>query len=339
LLRKVFHNIILISLVQLSVSSCDYKPASFGDFEKIVVFADSTVFKQVQTELEQIFDQFIYTPHSERSFYLDLQPLENLETYQTRRNLLFIGSLDGQDRVSEFVKRALSPQVQKSVEDGDVFEIFKENLFASEQEVIFISASNIQMLKRNLSDRKDIIFNRLNSSYFQRLKNAMFLKGEQFFLEDYLVSEYGWKIRVQHDYEMVKETEDKNFVWFRRLNPDRCLFVYRFPFKNLDDEGEWIYNMRDSLTTIYFEADSIDRVDTYIQIVEFLGRESKKLTGIWQNHQHYIGGPFRTYAFTDENQQYMYLLDISTTAPGLRKKPYLDQLEVMANTFQFVVDN
>ena len=339
MLRKVFHNIILISLVQLSVSSCDYKPASFGDFEKIVVFADSTVFKQVQTELEQIFDQFIYTPHSERSFYLDLQPLENLETYQTRRNLLFIGSLDGQDRVSEFVKRALSPQVQKSVEDGDVFEIFKENLFASEQEVIFISASNIQMLKRNLSDRKDIIFNRLNSSYFQRLKNAMFLKGEQFFLEDYLVSEYGWKIRVQHDYEMVKETEDKNFVWFRRLNPDRCLFVYRFPFKNLDDEGEWIYNMRDSLTTIYFEADSIDRVDTYIQIVEFLGRESKKLTGIWQNHQHYIGGPFRTYAFTDENQQYMYLLDISTTAPGLRKKPYLDQLEVMANTFQFVVDN
>jgi hypothetical protein len=337
-LRKVLHSIIPISLVLFFFSSCDYKPASFGDFEKIVVFADSTLFKQVQPELEQIFDQFVYTPHSERSFYLDLQPLKMLDTYQTRRNILFMGSLDGQDHVSEFIKSALSPQAQKSVEDGDVFEIFKENLFATEQEVIFFLASDVRMLKKNLSDRKDIIFDRLNTSYFRRLKNAMFLKGEQFFMEDYLVSEYGWKIRVQHDYEMVKEADDKSFVWFRRLNPDRCFFVYRFPFKNLDDEGEWLYSMRDSLATIYFEADSIDKDDTYIQIVEFLGKESKKLTGIWQNHKHYIGGPFRTYAFADENQKYMYLIDISATAPGLRKKHYLDQLEVMANTFQFVDD-
>jgi hypothetical protein len=323
-------------LVISLIPGCDYKPASFGDFEKIVVFADSTIYNQVQTELEQTFDQFIYTPHSEKSFYLDNQPLEMLGTYQTRRNLLFLGLFDGQDQVSEFVKNILSPQVRKSVENGEVFEIFRENLFATEQEVMFLPARDIGMLKKNLSDRKDIIFNRLNSSYFRRLKNAMFLKGEIFVIEDYLEREYGWKVRVQHDYQIVKEVEDKSFVWFRRLNPDRCLFIYRFPFKTLDDEGNWLYRTRDSLATVYFEGDSIDKEDTYIQIVEFGGRKAKKLTGIWQNHKHYIGGPFRTFAFTDDNEKYIYLIDLSTTAPGHRKKPYLDQLEVMANTFQFV---
>ena len=315
---------------------CEYKPASFGDFEKIVVFADSTLFTQVQTELEQTFDQFIYTPHSERSFYLDLQPLALIDTYQTRRNLLFMGLLDGQDQVSEFMRSALSAQIKERVANGDVFEIFQEDLFASEQQVIFLPAVNPEMLKKFLSDRKDIIFNRLHESYFHRMQNAMFLKGEQFVIEEYLTKEYGWKIRVQHDYRIVKEVEDRSFIWIRRLNPDRSLFVYRFPFKRLDDEGEWLFGLRDSLTTVHFEADSIDHTDTYLEIVQFMGKDNKKLTGVWQNHQHYIGGPFRTYSFTDPTNSYIYVIDISVTAPGERKKPYLDQLDIMAHSFQFV---
>jgi len=334
LLKKTYCRLLLVLMVLSFTTSCDYKPASFGDFEKIVVFADTILYQQVQTELEQTFDQFIYTPHSERSFYLDLQPLEMFDTYKTRRNLLFLGLLDGQDQVSKFVKSALSLQAQENVKNGDVFEIFREDLFATEQEVIFLPANDAGMLRKNLSDRKDIIFNRLNSSYFSRLKNAMFMKGEQLIIEEYLVQEYGWKIRIQHDYQIVKEVEDKSFVWFRRLNPDRCLFIYRFPFKKLDEEGSWLYHTRDSLATVYFEGDSIDIADSYIQFLEFQGRNAIKLTGIWQNHQLYIGGPFRTYAFSDENEKYIYIIDISSTAPGHRKKPYIDQLEVMANTFQ-----
>jgi len=336
LLKKASHSQFRLILLFLLVFGCEYKPASFGDFEKIVVFADSTLYNQMLTELEQTFDQFLYTPHSEKSFYLDLQPLALLDTYQTRRNLLFMGLLDGQDAVSKFMNTALSAQIKESVAKGQIFEIFQSDIFATEQEVIFLPAVDIQTLKNRISDRKDIIFDKLDKSYMRRLENAMFLKGEQIVIEDYLSEEYGWKIKVQHDYRIVKETDDRNFVWFRRLNPDRSLFVYRFPYKNLDDEGAWLYNMRDSLTTVHFEADSIEKDDSYIQLVQFRGKEIKKLTGIWQNHTHYIGGPFRTYAFADSSKTYMYLIDMSVTAPGERKKPYLDQLDVMANSFQFV---
>ena len=318
------------------IIGCDYKPASFGDFEKIVVFSDTLLFRQIQTELEQTFDQFIYTPHLERSFYLDLQPLSAFDTYQTRRNLLFIGLLDSDNEVSDFLNEALSIEVKEAVAEGKVFEIFKENVFATGQVVMFLPAVDIGSLKRNLSDRSEMIFKRLNTLYFERLASAMYMKGEQISLEQYLAEKTGWKIRVQHDYELVKEDKDGHYIWLRRLNPDRCFFIYRLKGNKMAQSGDWMYNLRDSLGTAFYEGDSIDREDTYLQFIDFLGYQAIKLTGVWQNHQYYIGGPFRTYFFYDEESGFTYVLDLSVTAPGQRKKPFIDQLEVMAQTFEIV---
>ena len=165
----------------------------------------------------------------------------------------------------------------------------------------------------------------------------MFFKGEQTELEDYIATNYGWKIRIQHDYYLVKESEDGNFIWLRRLDPDRSLFVYRFKAKGLDREDSgWLIEKRDSLGTIYFESDSVSKEDSYMVNTEFCGFPAVKLIGIWQNHKLFIGGPFRTYAFFDPEQKYIYMVDILVTAPDKRKKPYLDQLEVMANTFRLL---
>jgi hypothetical protein len=275
----------------------------------------------------------------ERSFILDHQPLQKFDTYKTRRNLLFIGLLNEDDKVSAFINSSLSRQTKQSVTEGRVFEIFKEDLFSTEQTVMFFPGTDIENLKKNLSDRDEIIFNKLNNYNFKRLKKAMYLKGEQYDLEDYIATKYGWKIRVQHDYELVMDSDDENYIWLRRLNPDRNLFVFQFPANQFKDDGQWLYQLRDSLTTIFYEADSIAREDSYLQYVDFLGRKAIKLTGIWQNHKHIIGGPFRTYAFTDDSGKYAYLIDLSVTAPGKRKKTFLDQLEVMAHTFSFVSGN
>ena len=168
-----------------------------------------------------------------------------------------------------------------------------------------------------------------------RLKNAMYIEGEQVDFGDYLAEKYGWKIRIQHDYQLVKEGENGSYAWFRRLNPDRNLFVYRYPAEHFDRDGEWLFPLRDSLMTVFYEGDSIDTEDSYIQHVDFLGQQALKITGIWQNHKYLIGGPFRTYAFYHKNTKHIYIIDLSVTAPGEHKKLYLDQLDIMAHTFTF----
>lgn len=336
MLRKICRYPTVIFIIVLIVFSCDYQPASYGSFQKIVVYADSTIFHAVQKELEQVFDQFIYTPNVERSFNLDLQPLHTFETYQTRRNIIFVGILNQTDEVSKFIDNSLSAQVKTGVREGRVFEIIKEDLFASQQVVMFFPATNIESLRNNLINRSDIIFNRLQKLYFKRLEYAMFLKGEQFELEEYLAKTYGWQIRVQHDYRIILESEDRNFFWLRRFNPDRSMFITRIPQIQMDfEQNDWLYAIRDSLTTLYYEADSIDKSDSYIQVVDFNDYKALKLIGVWQNHTHRIGGPFRTYVFNDSSI-YTYLIDMTVTAPGQDKKVFLDQLDVMARSFHFV---
>jgi hypothetical protein len=298
-----------------------------------VVFADSSLYGQVRTELEQTFDQFVYTPHSERSFYLDLQPLQMFDTYYVRRNLIFMGLLDAEDDVSVFINESLSPEAKKAVRDKKVFEIFRKDLFASEQMVMLFPAIDAESIRGFLTDRGDLIFKKLHDSYFERMQSAMFFKGEQIDIEEYMAKSYGWKMRIQHDYRLLREAENGDYAWFRRLNPDRNLFVYRFPSKTLNQDNDYLFNLRDSIATVFYESDSVSREESYVQYTDFNQFNAVKLVGIWQNHTHYIGGPFRTFLFFDASTSHTYLIDMSVTAPGERKKYFLDQLEVMARTF------
>jgi hypothetical protein len=337
LLKRAFDAFVVSLLLQIIFSACAYKDSSYGDFEHIIVFADSLIYTHVRPELEQIFDQYVYTPVAEKSFYLELKPLQNLNNFKKYRNLMFIGILDGKDNVSEYISKALGAEVQNEIRDGKIFQIFREDLFAKEQMNIFLTSVDLITLKQNLISTGDAIYKTLEEFYFDRLERLMFVKGEQKIIEDYIAEKLGWRIRVQHDYHVAKESQDGNFVWLRRLNPDRSLFVYRFSADSMvQQESNWLMDIRDSLTTIYFEGDSISKNDTYTVHTQFHGQPALKLVGVWQNHNLYIGGPFRTYAFYDSEQKYTYVIDILVTAPTRRKKPYLDQLEVMANSFQLL---
>ena len=91
MLKRFFSVVIIVFIFY----GCSYESESFGDFEKIYVFSDSLIYKTVQTELEQVFDHYVYTPHSEKSYYLEYQGFEALSRYQKRRNLIFLVLLDG----------------------------------------------------------------------------------------------------------------------------------------------------------------------------------------------------------------------------------------------------
>jgi len=338
-LKKLFNFIFLsFLLVALILFGCDTKSSSVGDFDHIIVFSDSTLYTEIESNLNQIFDRFIYTPHSERSFLHKWVPLNFIDTYSKRRNIILVGLLNQNDPVSEYVKKMLSPEIQKRIEQGEIFEIFKEDIFAFDQLVLIICAANKQELYSKLQIQSESIYNKFEDYHFDRLNRILFSDGEQIDIEDFLISEYGWLVRVPYSYQVVERSLDSNFVWIKRTEPSRSIFVYRtFGDKDKIQEN-WIRNIRDSLATVYFEGDSISVQDTYLLKTNLNGNSAMKMVGIWQNHQQIIGGPFRTYVFLDEKSGYIYFIDISVVAPGKRKKPFIDQLEVIAHTFRITTN-
>ena len=325
---------ISIFIVIIFSIACDFKKQSVGEFDIIYLFADSSLYNKVSPVIEQTFDQYVYTPRAEKSFYLQCEPLEKLNVYKMHKNLMFIGLFNGEDAVSLYLMKMLSSDVQYKLLDGNVFHILQEDLFAKDQMAIILFAPNITQLIENIRLYSDDIFNQAEQYHFKRLEKNMFLIGQQKDLENYLSENFNWKVRIQYEYKIVIQSEDGNFVWLRKLQPDRNFFVYRYPAAAFNDSEDYLFNLRDSLTTQYFEGDSIVREDTDILETKFNGYKALKLKGVFKNTKYLIGGPFRSYTFFDDSSQYQYIIDISVVAPAKRKKPYLDELEVIANSFQ-----
>jgi hypothetical protein len=340
MLKKLFSPVLIFAITAAMISSCgEYKSGSMGDLEKIVVFADSVLYQQVHTDLENVFDQYIYTPHTEKSYFLDRQSLENLDVYNSRRNLIFVGFLNQDDNVSQFLKRSLDEPTKQAIREGRIFPIFQDNLYYSEQVGLILCAADVQSFKNNLRTYGTQIIKDFEDRHFKRMAETMFAEAEQIGVEDYLSKNFGWKVRVQYDYNLAKESDDRNLVWLRRLEPVRDLVIYRYKSDSLALDEADFFALRDSLAYHLFDGDSIDHGDTYMVRGEFNGVPSLKLIGVWQNSKHLIGGPFRTYAFYHQPTGHTYLIDMTVTAPGKRKKPFLDQLETMARTFQVTATN
>jgi hypothetical protein len=201
---------------------------------------------------------------------------------------------------------------------------------------IFLSSANKKQLLQNLTNYSERIYTEMEKYHFQRLNKIMYSDNEQYDVENYLASTFGWKIRIPYEFQVVKKSDDYNFIWIKRTDPSRSIFVYRMKGDSALINEEWLIDKRNELATKYYEGDSVDTEDTYALYTRLSKFSALKLVGVWQNHQQILGGPFRTYAFYDSKNSYIYLIDISVVAPGKRKKPYLDQLEVIARTFQFV---
>ena len=324
----------ILLLFNIFFISCDFKKQSVGEFDIIYVFADSSIYNQVSPDIEQTFDQFIYTPRAEKSFYLQWEPLEKLNVYKMHKNLLFVGLFNGEDAVSLYLMKMLSSDVQQAMLEGKIFHIFQEDLFARDQMSIILFAPNITQLIEYIQVYRDDIFTGIEQYHFRRLEKNMFLIEEQKGLEEYLYENFNWTIKVQYEYKLILQSENGDFVWLKKLRPDRNIFVFKYPAGRFNSTENFLYNLRDSLTTKYFEGDSIVRDDTDIFKTEFCNNPAWKISGVWKNRKYLLGGPFRTYTFFDHDSDYQYFIDISVVAPAVRKKPYLDELEVIANSFR-----
>jgi hypothetical protein len=329
-------------ILLLLICGCNLKSYSIGDFETIVVFSDSLLLNRLEPVLGKTFDQYIYTPHSEKSYYLRPHPLQDFNELERSRNLLFLGLLNGDDPVSVYIQKILSPEVQDAIKTGEIFYIFKEDLFAYNQMSIFLAAEDTITLYNNIDRYSQDIFEILEKYNFKRLSSLLYIDGRQEKLEEYLGNTYGFTLKIPLDYYLIKETPDSNFIWLKRLRPDRNFVVYRYKSSQLPADENRLFNLRDNLSYVHFEGDSVNREESYLKLTTFNKQKAVKLIGVWENFNPEvggpIGGPFRTYVFADTLNRWVYFIDISVTAPGKLKKPFLDQLEVLAASFCLVSD-
>ena len=334
--KQVLKPIVLLSLFSILFfsNSCNVKPGTLGAQYRIFVVADSVLWQKVEPQVRAIFEKELVTPHTEKSYFITMIPLDKLNSLNDRMNVFFMGILNGDGAVDQYLTKYMPQNFRQGVEDGNFFYSFIKNMFARDQISLIMMAKDEQALSANLEAMKNEMYRKFTEKYYARLKKTMFERDENTSVQKYLNKHFGWSIKLQQDYFIAEENQDAKYVWLRRIRPNRWISIWETE-SNADSLGlDTLKHIRTRMARKYYQGDIVVNEDLSLEKVDFNGYPAQKMTGLWQNDSLIVGGPFRLYTYKDAQKGKRYFIDIAVMAPGELKKPYLDQLEVMAHTFR-----
>ncbi len=330
---------IIIAFLLLAVSltgwHCAQVGDSIGEGDQIIVFADSLDWPVYEEPLNAIFGKFVDTPIPEHEFLLTWKPYRELEHYKKYKNIFILGRLNSDEPVSANVKDLLNDEIVAGVKSGKYFYIPKYDPWALNQYLLIMVGTSQDDLVQKIYDLGNLAYENFRHYYFTRLKKEMFKRGEQSKLESYISDHFPFKIRVQHDYFIADDNPAEQYLWLRRFYPDRSILIHWAPAPdNFELTSRWLIDQRNKLAAKLFEGDVVVEDETKAYSVKFKDWPAIRLEGVWRNDKYMIGGPFRTIGFVDRDHDRVYMLDFYVQAIGKRKKPYLDQLDVLIHTFE-----
>ncbi len=332
---------LLFIMIGATLQNCSVKQESFGKLDEIFVFCDSLAWQDYRHGLGRFFGQTYLTPIPEEEYRLHWRPSAEIRKYHSRRNLMFLALLDQNDPVSEYVKSLLSEEIMAKIRTGEFFYIPQKDVWATGQYVVYLVAPNKEAMLQRLYDLGELVLDDFEKSYYTRLQREMYRRYENKDLEAYLLKHYPFTLRIQHDYKIVDESLKENYVWLRRLHParDRSMFIHWLPLNDsLVINREWLIRERNRIAGKIYEGDRIVEPETELKRFKFLRWPAMRLEGTWMNPKYVVGGPFRNITFIDHDNNLIFMIDFYVQAIGERKKIFLDQLEVMAHTFQLKSD-
>ena len=337
------YSLILVLVLSLFAANCYKREVGREPEQDVYVFAPQSVWSDLQKPLEDAFSAGIETPQDEKYFRLKyISNPDDLDIYTLHRNLMFVATLDSKGPIADLVKKSISsPETMAGVKSGKNFLFKKEDQWVKDQVILLLISVNTDSLAKKIEAYKQQIFNIYDSHYVKQLTQEMFASHENKKIEKEFLDKYQWTLRVQHDYFLAWESPDTGFVFLRRMNPERWLYVRWIETDNPSIiSKEWILNERDSVGTWFYGGDTINRKYVKFKIINFNGRRAYQVDGLWENNKEIAGGPFREYVFYDEPTSRIYIIDLAVFDPKdlYGKLPFMRQLDVMAKSFKTLVD-
>jgi len=334
MMKKLF---ILAALSITIFTGCDFKPRSWWQEPGIAVMADSTDWAAVNGPLRLVFGRAIRTPQPESMYTLIHVKKSDFERYLRFKYIILAATLESEGFFGKLVNQMVADStVRQRIQDDGGFVLTRVNQWARRQCLIILVAAHRSALEQLIETDREALFTFIDNDFRVFLEKDMFFRREQEDVSERLLRTCGWTIRIQKDFYVLREEPAEGFVWFRRLYPERWVFV-RWMEDTQEElpSLEWVVEERNRIAREYYSGDVVDE-DNYLysRNATFRDRPAVLTTGLWKNDSLEIGGPFRNYSFLDKMAGRRYMIDMAVYAPGKDKLPYLRRLDVMTHTFR-----
>lgn len=358
---KSYASAILTLILAAILMGCggDYRQEAVGGFGEAVVVMDSTQWENsaTATAVRETFGQVIMTlPQPESFFNLrqqDFSTNQELDNLQRHKNLIIAAPIDGEGTTAEWIRSLLSEEVKQRVRSGESFAFPFENQWYRNQWAIVLTSTSDSALAARINDARESLTDNLLDKELRRWTEEIYDRGEKLDIEDSLMTNHGWMIRVQHDwYKNLDTTWTENghtqhMVTMRRELPENSRWFWAWWQEDVGPaivdsiDQSWINARRDSLMRDWIRG---TRPDSYVtteyrrpvvtERMELNGNPAWETMGTWRMTGDAMGGPFRTMTVYDADSERLFILEFGQFAPKYNKRHFTRQFRAMLRTFR-----
>jgi len=332
-----FKNIISSILLILSGSiivACDPPPEKAIGYDHVItVVCDDENWSVCEPILNETLGKVYTTPRKENLYTFHRISPSDLPLNIKNKNLLIITQLEVSSEVTGQVRSMLPAATITEIRERKSGYYYQEDAYAHGQALVVILGKSYADLSDRLKTNEEGIFKFFERKMYERNTAFVYRSGEQFELAETYFEQYGYYLRMMHDYVEVENTKGEQMVWLGRDFPYRWLTIsWNDPVDTLDFEAQLENLLRDTYTR---RIGSVSLNEDYFasEPIWFKEYSAIKYYGLWESKEEVKGGPFIAYGFYEPGRDRMYLLSGIIHAPDKAKIPYIRQMETIFRTF------
>ncbi len=320
----VISTLLFIIVLKSCVSNERVIPNSSGKSSEILVVAEKNTWNgPVGEVIRSVFGQEIYgLPQPEPMYSLPNIAESDFSTiFQSHRNLFIV---------------SIKPEYNKP------FIETKRDLWAKPQRIIKINAAYDSAALRLFNENKQAFISMFDQMERERIQKAYAGVTDVSILRQ-LVETFNISLVVPQGYYVAKKTGD--FMWLRRetLDFSQGILIYNYNYTDTSSFSlGYIIAMRDIMTEIHvpgtfngtFMTVSRNYILPEIKKIDFNGQFAVETRGLWEVKNDFMGGPFISYTFVDQNKTKILTLDGYVYAPKDQKRDLVRQMEAIFYSYK-----
>jgi len=324
----------LAVMAVLLFQSCEKPlPAALGHDQVINVICDEENWEISQPILSRTLGKVFHTPRTETLYTFQRVEPEALNANRLAKNILIITRLEPASGVTAQVRSMLPDTLISRIRQTSGAVYSRRDAYAKGQALVVVIAKSRADLRQRLEQSQEQIFNFIESTMFERNTAFIYRSGEQFELAEQYFDQYGFYLRMMHDYVEIENNPEKHLVWLGRCFPYRWLVI---SWVAPDDSTELEVQTRRLLkNTLGKKIGSVRLNEEYLtsEPIWFKEYAAVKYYGLWGSKTEVKGGPLLAYSFFEPVKDRIYCLAGLVHAPDREKMYYLRQAETIFRTF------
>lgn len=341
----------LLAIIGCSKKNSGYLPEATGKPGDIVVFIDSTQWKDsVGSALKKILNAEVPgLPRDEGMFnVINVDPAQKIYFLTEGRNLLYVFTLDKKTPGARALIKSFTPETIDRIKSDTSFYVYTdEDQFSRGQKIMYLFGDTEEHLIDHLEKNGQKIIDFFNKAERERLEQNLYKTNSNKGVSAFLRKEQQCEIRLPYGYKLADKQSD--FIWFRKIEAeiDKDVFItwkpYESQYQLLPDS---LIAWRDEVARKYLFEDPDNPISYLLtekevpfnpvraQQVSFNGHYAMEIKGLWRTNNKSMGGPFVGYAMVDEPRGLLYYIEGFTYSPGKSQREIMRELETTLWTFR-----